>query len=429
MASYNLYLKDKSSVKPTAIYLLFDDGVNRCKIYIQQSIYAKDWKAKTGEASRSLSGYADFNDKLQKIATTCRGIYTSLTKEGKFSTDRLQEEMREYLNQLNGKRTIKGENGEVLTDKFLDFYKKYLRSIERVKGISTLKSHTSTLANLVEFEKYWHRRITFEKVGLGFYYDYIAFNQDVKKHKPNYIGKHIKNIKVVLNEATELKINTNLEFKSRKFVAPSEDVYNIYLNEEELQKIWEHDFSNDKRLENARDLFLIGCWTGLRYSDFSQLTSANYKVIDGRHCVSIKTQKTGDKVDIPLLPPLRAVLQKYEGTRTGFPRNISGQKLNDYLKEIGEAVGFSESILENSTQGKAKVSKQRPKYELMCTHTARRSFATNMYKTGVSTIYIMRITGHRTEKNFLKYIKMSTEETAVKIYDQWEKNTKLKGLK
>ena len=426
MASYNYYLKEAKATEPTAMYLLFDDGTNRCKLYIQQSIHPKNWNPKQQEVRKNLSGYSDLNDKLKTIRDKCESIYTILTKANKFSVERLKEEFKDYILEIHKKKKPSANGPIQVTEIFLDFYSSYLKTIANVKGIATLKSHKSTLANLHEFEKHWRKRLTFERVDLEFYYDYLEYNQDVKGYKPNYIGKHIKNIKVVLNEATEMKINSYVSYKSRKFMAPSEDVDNIYLNEDELQQIHEFDFGKDKRLDNARDLFLIGCWTGLRYSDFSQLTTANFKTTKGVETVVIKTQKTGDTIEIPLHPTVKAILEKYKGTKTGFPRNISGQKLNDYLKEIGEKVGLKEPVLQNSTHGKLKSQTTKPKYELICTHTARRSFATNLYVGGLGSIHIIRITGHKSEKNFLKYIKISTEENALKLHEHWNKSIKLK---
>ena len=69
-----------------------------------------------------------------------------------------------------------------------------------------------------------------------------------------------------------------------------------------------------------------------------------------------------------------------------------------------------------------KVNKTVPKHKLIMTHTARRSGATNMYKRGIPTIYIMKITGHKTESSFLRYIRITKEETADKIIQHYKEN-------
>ena len=428
MASFNLYLKETKAEKPTAIYLLFDDGHNRAKLYIQQSIHPKNWNSEGGKASKKLTGFSDFNTKLKQITDECQNIYINLTKDGTFSLEKLKEDFKTYLDTKNGKITAPVITEDSKPLHFIDFYQSYMKQVENLKSKSTLKSHKTTVNNLVEFQKKWGKPLTFQNIDLEFFHSFMDFTQVVKKYKPNSIGKLVKNIKVVLNEATEQQVNTNYAYKSKRFQAPYQEVDNIYLDVEELDRIFDFDFGKDKRLNNARDLFLIGCWTGLRYSDFSQLTKANYTTIDGVEYVSVKTQKTGEKVVIPLHTIVKKILSKYKDTATGFPRNISGQKLNDYLKDIGKKVGIDEPVTQHHVQGKLKVQKTCPKYELICTHTARRSFATNLYKSGLGSIHIMKITGHRTEKSFLTYIKMSKEENAQALHQHWQKMTKLKKV-
>jgi len=140
----------------------------------------------------------------------------------------------------------------------------------------------------------------------------------------------------------------------------------------------------------------------------------------------VKTQKTGEKVVIPLHWTVKNILEKYSETAKGLPRDLSNQRMNDYLKEIGREVKIDEQIHRANTKDGLKVSTNVPKWELITTHTARRSFATNLYKNGYPTIGIMQITGHRTEKSFMKYIKVSHEENAEKLIQHWKTTNKLR---
>ena len=103
MASFNYYLKDGKAKGTTPIYLLFDDGVNRGKFYIQQSIAVADWNAAKQEARRSLKGFADFNGKLSNINDKCREFHLNLTKEGKFTVDALKLLLKDYIDELNNR--------------------------------------------------------------------------------------------------------------------------------------------------------------------------------------------------------------------------------------------------------------------------------------------------------------------------------------
>ena len=130
--------------------------------------------------------------------------------------------------------------------------------------------------------------------------------------------------------------------------------------------------------------------------------------------IRIRTQKTGELVVIPLHWMIRDILDKYEGA---LPKPVSNQKMNEYLKEIGELAKINTISNTSITKGGLRVDKASKKFELITVHTARRSFATNMFLAEVQTISIMKITGHKTEKSFMKYIRISQEDNAIKLAD------------
>jgi len=163
----------------------------------------------------------------------------------------------------------------------------------------------------------------------------------------------------------------------------------------------------------VRDLFLIGCYSGLRFSDFSRLSPEHIKAVDGGKMIEIDTQKTGEKVFIPLFPILETLLQKYAFV---VPK-ISGQKMNDYLKELGQLAGMDGRLLVRNSAGGNRREMEVAKWEKLTTHVARRSFATNAYKATVPVKYIMAVTGHKTEKEFYKYIRLRADEHAMLVSD------------
>jgi len=281
-----------------------------------------------------------------------------------------------------------------------------------------IREYNRTFYYLREFASSKQRNIDFDDMTLDFYHDFIEYLQSLKLCQ-NTIGKKIQTLKIFLNAATDRGINTNLQFKSHRFTAINEESESIYLNEDELQKIYELDLSNDLRLDKIRDLFLIGCWTGLRFSDWNKVTNEN---IDGDF-LEIKQQKTGGAVVIPLHSVVKRILNKYNGE---LPRLISSQKTNDYLKEVVQKAKLNDTVHKSITRGGIKISKAYTKYELVTTHTARRSFSTNLYKAGLPSLSIMAITGHKTEKAFLKYIKVTPREHAEKLKTFWQERVKLK---
>ena len=213
-----------------------------------------------------------------------------------------------------------------------------------------------------------------------------------------------------LNEATERGLNTNLEFRKRKFKTLREESDTVYLNVEELEKIEKLDLSASPRLEKVKDLFLIGCFTGLRFSDFTQIKSEN--IIDNNTIIQFTTQKTNQRVTIPLHKTVRKILKKYKNQ---LPKAYTNQTMNSYLREVvslAEIKELVETSIKKVVRSKKTVSE---KYKLVSTHTARRSFATNLYLAEVPSISIMKITGHKTEKSFLQYIRVSQKENADKL--------------
>jgi integrase len=272
------------------------------------------------------------------------------------------------------------------------------------------REYEVTFKYLKEYSTSIGKVIDFKNINLEFYDGLIQFLQG-KKLATNTVGKKVQTLKIFLNSARESGLNPYEGYKSKKFVSMTEDSEATYLNESELTKIYEYDFK-DPTMERVRDLFLVGCWTGCRFSDISQITPES--VQDG--FIHLQQHKTGTKVIIPLHPVVTSLLNKYEGL---LPKPISNQKFNTALKTIAELAGIKEPTHKAITKGGIKVSTQYKKFQLVTTHTARRSFATNLYKAGLDSLTIRAITGHKTEQAFLKYIKVTPDEHARKLQLHW----------
>jgi integrase len=172
-------------------------------------------------------------------------------------------------------------------------------------------------------------------------------------------------------------------------------------------------------------LFLVGCYTGLRFSDLKNLKKDHIR--DGK--INLRVEKTEKSIVIPVHTIVSQIMKKYkESTPNSLPPAISNQKMNGYLKEIGIKAKIKDPIIINEIKGNMNVETKKFKYELICTHTARRSFATNLYLSNFPTIEIRMITGHRTESSFLRYIKMEGQQSASRLLEHWAKQTKLKKV-
>lgn len=264
--------------------------------------------------------------------------------------------------------------------------------------------------------------VTIERADKSFYDSFVRYMY-AQGYKQNTISTRVKCIKSVIN-SLPMAERVGCEFvEPKKCKAVMEDIDNIALNENELQALADLDLANNPYLDRVRDQFLLLAWTGCRYSDLGKLTRRYIVQEDGDDCFSLEQQKTGAKVVIPILPPILPILEKYDYQP---PKPISNQRFNDYIKEVARMAGLDDEVTTTHTQQNkgefvpGRVETRRPKWQAVTAHTARRSFATNMYKQGFQTLAIMRITGHQTEKSFLTYIKVSESENAKMVLRQFK---------
>ncbi|MDD5694994.1 MAG: site-specific integrase [Bacteroidales bacterium] len=162
----------------------------------------------------------------------------------------------------------------------------------------------------------------------------------------------------------------------------------------------------------ARDVFLVGCYTAQRVSDYSRIRAKNIRKLEnGIRVIELIQQKTKEKVIIPIRPELEEILKKYS---YNLPK-VYEQKVNKNIKEVGKLAGIKEMINPETIKGGLTVKTETPKHQLIKTHTARRSGCTNMYLAGISPIDIMKISGHKSGKEFKKYINVTREQTAISL--------------
>ncbi len=242
-----------------------------------------------------------------------------------------------------------------------------------------------------------------------------------KKYGQNYISRQVTRLRFFCARADEKNLEVNKEYRSSQFSAPTEKTHDTYLNEKEINQVFNLDLSDNDRLDNTRDWFIIGLHTGLRVSDFlDRLTEHNFK--DG--FIHIETKKTEAPVAIPIHSKIQKVLDKRNGE---LPRRISSVKFNKYVKEVCEAAEINEMIKTSITENGRKKIGMHPKWKAISSHTCRRSFATNHYGE-IPTPVIMKIGGWKTESAFLKYLKKSDIEYAKQLQQHW-KSKELKKIK
>lgn len=403
MAKANFFLKEPKSENDTLIYLLFWFNNKRLKYSTGEKINPTFWNPKSYRAkeSQKFPEYPEFNSRLDKMSAKSLSIYRKLLNDDIVIT--LQILKNEFDKELRKKEI------ETNSLDFFAFVNKFIAEGKGVKSALTIKSYSNSLRHLKNFSEYKKHQFSFEDIDQEFYNSFVSYLTNELQLAQNSIGCQIKNLKTFLNEAAERDITKNIEFKKRRFKKVSEETDKVYLNEKELEKIYHLDLPQKGKYDKVRDLFIIGCYTGLRFSDFIQIKQEN---IFESNKIKIRTQKTGEMVIIPLHPFVREIMAKYDGK---IPEPISNQKMNDYIKDIAELADLKELIEVSITRGGKMVKSTTEKFNLIMTHTARRSFATNLFMSELPSINIMKITGHKTEKSFMRYIRISQEENANKL--------------
>ncbi|MCT4613959.1 MAG: site-specific integrase [Marinifilaceae bacterium] len=275
---------------------------------------------------------------------------------------------------------------------------------------STLSKFRLLHEHLKGFQKHRNEPLNFENINVAFYYDFLEYLKAEYKYSPNTLGKYIQALKTLMNEAISQKLTDNVRFRSKHFKRIAVEAENIYLTDQEVRSILLLDLSNKPHLERSRDVFMIGCYTGLRYQD---VISLNRGCINGNY-INMVQAKTGERVTIPLLPQVIRILEKYDFCLK------ANTKINKQLKEVCKLAKINDVVWRKSYVDGVLVNKSYKKYDLVSSHTARRSFATNSYQKGIPTASIMKITGHRTEKSFYSYIKLDNKEHADILLEAWK---------
>jgi len=399
MAKANLNLRDPRSRDASPIHIVIRWGGNRLVYPSGHRILPRYWSTKSQLAKSGLSGYATFNLNLQdKVAK-------ALTAHQQFLLDNDQRQptiaqLRERIDAiLNPKADEQPRSLFAFIDEQVELAKVRMDNGE-LSGIATLSKYRTAREHLRNFCKAKKFRLDFDTVDVAFYQRFMAYMVKDLGLARNTVGKYIRTLKTWLNAAQDENPLLLPKYRSRRFKAPTEATHKAYLTAQELHDLFHLDLSGKRRLEQVRDLFIVGAWTGLRFSDWASITPED--IADNRIRIAT-TQKTKEAVTIPVHACVRAILAKYGNA---LPPVISNQKTNAYLKEVAAMVPSLRTVMFG-----------RPKGEQVATHTARRSFASNAFRgdgyTGpVPVSTIMAITGHRTEKAFRTYICLDADEHA-----------------
>jgi integrase len=414
MAKVNFNIRDNNSSSKSVIMLSFTYLGNRIRISTKEQVYPTHWNKRLQRVREIVDEpkAIEINNNLAELETLVIKVYQGYHKDGVIPQPK--EFMQEIENQRRLPQLQNNNRG------FWEYFEEFIQS--KSKNTKDIRDFDKSLRkHLVCAEKKWGKTLTFSAIKMsenGFievmdrYLTFEAINSKGEMGlTTNTVGKQFKNLKVFLRWC--FKNEHISSFNLEHLVTKTEEVDKIYLTQEEVDAIFALEGLEEED-ETIRDLFIIGIETALRFSDFTRIKP--HHIFDGKLSINpIKTEgkKVNNKIVLPVSPKFNAILQK----RNGIPPQYNGKldRFNKKVRRLVELAGIKDIIvIQRSIKGKI-TEELIEKYKLVSSHTCRRTFCTLMFLKGMPAQVIMKFSGHTTERNFLKYLKLNNEE-AIKKY-------------
>ena len=396
------YIDKPNGTKPTAIYLIAKIDGSNIKFNTRFKVRPENWSQEKQEVIKSHNGKGQLNNILRTRRNEVELIHRQLIMDSKkLDLDEFRSRAKTLFDNTTTEAGVKN---------FWHVYDEYISNGRLKKRESTVKTYQTLKNHLKNFEIEKNYKLSFSRIDHDFkdkFHDYLI---EVPKLSDSSIHKNFQILKAFMTFSARKKYHENFDYKQFSFKRnPKEQVS---LSKDELEKLRTLDLQENNRLIKIRDMFLFQCLTSLRWSDMINLEKVNIKEkkigekrINLLEAISIKT---GGKIRIPLTKEAFGILNKYdeENKSTCFPQ-ISSQKYNSYLKEVCQLAGIDDLVQIIEKSGRTQKKTEFRKYELIASHTGRRTFITLFVEDGGTMAECMLYTGHTSMKELLTYWKRS----------------------
>jgi integrase len=391
----------------------------KSKIYLRVLIGKTDIRLSTGldisnvdywstDTQRPKKTQADLKalkrrlDSLEDEITDLIDLYT--ISEDKSINQINSKLIKSLIKEFNNDSPIEDKN---LLHVFADNYAKSLPNRRyKKKGVDypfkalTIYKYENFANTLKEFSEVQKKQFIISDVNTDFVNQFLNFLVETRDSSINTQGEFARRLKTITKDAQKQGYRVDLDYQNIKSFEDENIV--TYLTFDEIEQYQNADLDN-KRLEIARDWFIISCFTGQRISDVQLFNKSMIEKYDGQDYLCFKQYKTPKSVEIPIHFKVKEIMKKYNGFPPLFTNNLQSNRsmLAKLIKK-----GCQLSQINEKVQGRFNGKKAvYPKYKLISNHTGRRSFACNFYGLeGWTQPTIMAITGHESEKSFLYYI-------------------------
>jgi integrase len=417
MASTQLILRYPKATSVSKIAVRLCDGRDfRIVISSEYSVKPKHWSKTQKIVMSANTNSVEINSALKDLKDKILNIYIEAKEKGKIVN---AQYFKEAL--IPKAETLE----DAISDDLMTYIDMYLKQAElkaKNKELSkeTLKSYNTLKNKIKGFQEYKKIKFKVQDVDLLFYNEFKRYSLEVKKLSIGTFGNDINRLKTaIITAKEEYKLKVSEDIFSSRFKRTRGKTVFVTLNEDELLQIIQHDLTKTPYLDNARDWIIIGCYVGQRVTDLLSLTTKNITSRKGREYIEFTQSKTDKTITLPIHGYVEATLAKNQGQ---FPRKITPQKLNEYIKLVCKEVGLTQQVEGSKTNPKTKRKENGTyeKWELIVSHDFRRSFASNHYGK-LPTPVIMKLTGHTTEAIFLKYINREETQDADIMAEYWDK--------
>lgn len=416
----NFNLRQPQSERPTNIYLIVRINQKQAKLSTGVKVYPEQWNIKKQEAyiSCRLTESDNINNTIaNKKLLELRSQFEEFKRylcDNPSELENSWELLRKYIYKDNDMQRTKKINAIHWLRDIIANDKTIKTSGEHKRG-STMETYLIVLKDFQTFLKENGKdTISFDDINLALIKEYetYLFNKKVKGERTtatSTVGNKCVQLIGIIKRAEPYNLIDIHEAKLDKYSKPRSRQGNeneIYLTEEEINKI--HSLKLPYKEEVARDIFILQCWTGQRFSDIKSLNKGIVKETSNGKVLEIVQQKKTHRVTIPLFPIALEILEKY---KFNLPE-ISENTMLRYLKKIGLKAVLTDQHIVTEDRGGSVTNTTKQRWELIGTHTARRSYISNMLKRGYDSHLLMKITGHTTEEAFKRYVKVSSKDAA-----------------
>lgn len=402
------YLKTPEAKSDTLIMASYFFSGRRMVFSTGEHIHPKHWNAAKRRARVAAPNSVTLNRFLDELDLRVKRVHIELkTQFIQVTPDILRQAVVRDIRTDGGKET------------FMQFFARFIEESRPVRKKGSMSVYDSTYKILkglpgakdfADINPKWFEKLQTHMEGVRI--KHIERNGHPKTvtlpngYSMNYIGKTVAIIREVMTIAYKQGLHRNEAYRDTDYRKPHEEVDSIYLTVDELIAMYNTELPPGHG--RVRDRFLIAGFTGLRFSDSSKITLDSVR--DG--LLFDRNQKTGTDVVIPIHWVVSEILRKYPD---GLPPAITNQKFNEMIKEVGLRAGITTLVEKHATKGGVMITTTVPKYQLITSHTGRRSAITNMVLAGIPHTQVMKISGHKTTASFLKYVRMDAEQNARSI--------------